>query len=209
MSLDVRALVPADLPSEWAPTPDDVLEAMQLDERGLLTREQVALSESITASRYYLIRNTLAHECTVCKQGALRGAKHTYITRGCIERPFHGLSEVWAYWSEFEQQGGVINEHILTLRLGEVIVPISSKAATSLLLKIHERTGRDLVWLDFRRRYRKRYLDWLRDQGYLVLKQSKEMTEVRSALGQKEVVHWGPIFRTARKEYERTGGLYA
>ncbi len=205
MSLDVRALVPADLPSEWAPTPDDVLEAMLLDERGLLTREQVALSESITASRYYLVRNTLAHECTTCKQGALRGAKHTYITRGCIERPFHGLSEVWAYWGEADRDG----QHILTLRLGEVIVPISTTAATSLMLKIQVRTGRDLVWLDFRRRYRKRYLDWLRDQGYLVLRQSKERTEVRNALGQEQVIHWGPIFRTARKEYERTGGLHA
>lgn len=113
-TLDVQQLILADRPQEWRELPQALAEALRAgggtvwhhrDCTGVLRGPHdlvyrcvdgcpVKQMQSVLANRWFLIRNDSVPgyypHCGLC------GAVHRYLTRGCVEKPFNGLTEVMA-----------------------------------------------------------------------------------------------------------------
>lgn len=108
-----------DLPQEWGVVPTEILQALiPLDVKtlhlpggqqrivnfkGMMTPEQKALVDSILAGRWFLVRNggvLPRSRCIRC-----HSYDHTYLTLGCIEKPYNGLGEIVAMIQRETQRG--------------------------------------------------------------------------------------------------------
>lgn len=102
--LDPRSLVIYDCPREWPTVPEELIvklcpqpQNIVRDQFGkvhyfrtppMLSPEQKILMDKIAASRYFLIK---LHEDCICGKC---GGKHGYVTVGCVEAPFNGLTDI-------------------------------------------------------------------------------------------------------------------
>lgn len=152
LGLDPAELWSSDLPPEWDEVPPELLarlvpqatrtipftlpngqvELRQWNFTGVLTKEQRAQIDTIVAGRWFLIRNdgpTLERaRCGRC------GNLHKYLTLACIERPFHGLDEIYALIEQIEGR----DQNAYAIRLGS-IEPITRQKAKLLADRIRAR----------------------------------------------------------------------
>lgn len=114
-TLDVRKLVIPGAPSEWETVDAEVLAGLKPDARGLLTLDQWRAIRRIWGRRWFLLRadTGLCSRCTRCSQ------RHTYVTLGCLPRPWNGITELFGV---LEAQYG--EGYTQVLRFGD-IVPIT------------------------------------------------------------------------------------
>ncbi len=69
------------------------------------TQEQIKERDRLLASQYFLVKMAGEGEVPRCR-GC--GGKHRYLTLGCIEQPFSGLTHgVYAYWYSMGASGAV------------------------------------------------------------------------------------------------------
>ena len=187
---DVRVINLPDMPPEWEPVDDELLEYLKPDEHGMTALAQEHVIEDLVADRWFLVKNTFGFRCRNCRSGTLispgsmPGTIHPYITYACQERPFNGLNEVLMFWrhalgerldpSRFQDRRKTPMERdelkqdfdAVTQRIGDAIEPISPSQAHQLYFKIEMITRRDFAWEDFRARYIRRYKEYLRALGW-------------------------------------------
>jgi hypothetical protein len=127
--LDLMAATMPDLPPQWETVEPDVLATLR-PEGGIYTPQQHAALKRIAGRRWFLIRaNTgLASRCRECQQ------VHTYLTLGCVELPFNGLTEVIGLFDRYQGRDRVID----AVALGD-IVPITRDEARTLYGRIRAR----------------------------------------------------------------------
>jgi len=136
--IDAQQLALADVPPEWVTVPPELLERLRPNRAGIYTPEQAKFMDRIASARHYLLRNEYGFRCRDCNR------VHAYLTVGCVERPWHGLSEVYGIIEEYDPlwenaDGTVEAEHRISgYRLGSV-VPISARDALRYWLKIRDR----------------------------------------------------------------------
>ena len=137
-TIDPRQVALTDTPPEWADVPRELLNRLKPNAAGIYLPWQLELMDKIAAGRHYLLRNEYGFECTEC------GRKHAYMTVGCVERPWHGLSEVYGIIEEYDpvwensDGSAEVDATISGYRLGSVVT-ISPREALKLWLKIKDR----------------------------------------------------------------------
>ena len=102
--LDPQSLILYETPPEWPTVPRELIEKLipvetykTVDQWNRVhtfrtppmhTPEQKAMLERIALSRHFLVKLHETARCGRC------GGKHGYVTSGCIELPFNGLTDI-------------------------------------------------------------------------------------------------------------------
>lgn len=157
--LDPRSLEILDCPPEWPTVPRQLIEQLipqpprpVRDPFGkihyfrpipMYTAAQRDMLNKIAASRWFLIKLDEQARCGNC------GGKHGYVTLGCIERPWNGITDMtyailgkpWLTFGLSRQErkeiapGTGVNVPWQSVRLGD-IVPITGERARALRERI-------------------------------------------------------------------------
>lgn len=156
-----------DLPPEWASIPPEILtllvptmtrtivlpggEHRVIENSGMITPQQRALVDRVLASRWFLIKNggvVTKARCLRCKR------YHRYITLGCVEKPFNGMTEIVGFIHRSTTVGvsrtkighrqyretPLMEQSMDAVELG-AIEPITVVRARDLILRIRGRVG--------------------------------------------------------------------
>lgn len=89
--LDIRKMVIPGGPSAWETVAAETLAGLKVGPTGLLTPDQWRTMQGIWGRRWFLVRadTGLCSRCTRC------GQRHTYVTLGCVPRPWNGITELF------------------------------------------------------------------------------------------------------------------
>lgn len=131
ITIDPRSLVIRESPPEWPAIPGELVERLAptppqpiRDQFGkwhyfsqfpMFTPEQKAQLDRIAAGRWFLIRANDRVRCTLC------GGKHPYFTRGCVEKPYNGLTEITTALLTVRSASGRVREtEYSAVKLGDI-----------------------------------------------------------------------------------------
>ncbi len=154
-TLDVQRLILPEVPPQWGALPRVVIDALHAGggtlwhHRDCVARRHgprlaydcaaacpVQVAEGVLANRWYLIENDAVPgfrpECGIC------GRKHRFLSLACLDKPFNGLTEIFAILRQPRIEG---RDRITEgFRFG-ALVPITSREALVLRERIRGKIG--------------------------------------------------------------------
>lgn len=133
--IDPRRIILPDNPSEWPDIPEHIWEKLK-PKNGIYLPWQKRAMDKIARSRWFLIRNNHRERCGNCRQGAIPGAIHDYLTLGCVELPFHGIEDLVLVMQEWNEER---RERLISGMTPGTIVPITPSDAFKYIGRIKDK----------------------------------------------------------------------